>query len=544
MTDQLRDKLKTLPARPGVYFHKSASGEIIYVGKAAVLKNRVRSYFRGKHDVKTAALVREIADTDWIETDSEIDALFLESEMIKRYMPRYNILLRDDKTVIYVRINFRDKLPTVTTSRNPADDGAEYIGPFYSAAPLKLSLRYLKKVFPFFAKKQDEYSRLPTQLGLVPDVFSRKVDEKTGEISRELDPEKVANYKKNLRILARYLRGERVKIQTELEKQMRDFATNLDFENAAKVRNQLRNLNELKKQIIFSREEFMDASKDQALADLKNLLNLPAVPRRIEAYDVSHQGGKNVVASMVVATSGVADRREYRKFKLSREINDDTANLREVLMRRFSGRHANWTKPDLIILDGGKAQISAAFDILSREQIPVIGRDKSGDHSRNAAVKIVVPKNGDELNFQKDSAAKPADANPRERFLLRQKGSDEPCNDTREESSRGLRSAEFAARANAQLTFREIPLNQNSHIAKLIARLDDEAHRFAISYHENLKRKNQTKNALEEIPGVGAKTRQKLLRKFGSVAKIREAPETDIAKVVGAAKAELIKNAL
>ena len=127
MNKRLQQKLKTLPRAPGVYFHKSASGEIIYVGKAAALKNRVRQYFqdsRGR-DNKTMALVAEIADTDWIETESEVDALFLESEMVKRYMPRYNVLLRDDKSQMYVRIDMKSEWPTVSFTRNPADDGAE-----------------------------------------------------------------------------------------------------------------------------------------------------------------------------------------------------------------------------------------------------------------------------------------------------------------------------------------------------------------------------------------------------------------------------------
>ncbi|MCP9466417.1 MAG: GIY-YIG nuclease family protein, partial [Candidatus Nanosynbacter sp. P5B_S4_bin.39.1] len=139
MNQVLQDKLKTLPRTPGVYFHKSASGEVIYVGKAAVLKNRVRQYFqdsRGR-DNKTMALVAEIFDTDWIETESEVDALFLESEMIKRYMPRYNVLLRDDKSQMYVRIDMKSDWPTVSFTRNPADDGADYFGPFYNGFALK-----------------------------------------------------------------------------------------------------------------------------------------------------------------------------------------------------------------------------------------------------------------------------------------------------------------------------------------------------------------------------------------------------------------------
>ena len=149
MNTHLQQKLKTLPRTPGVYFHKSASGEIIYVGKAAVLKNRVRQYFqdsRGR-DNKTMALVAEIADTDWIETESEVDALFLESEMVKRYMPRYNVLLRDDKSQMYVQIDMKSEWPTVSFTRNPADDGAEYIGPFYNGFALKKALRYLRRIF-------------------------------------------------------------------------------------------------------------------------------------------------------------------------------------------------------------------------------------------------------------------------------------------------------------------------------------------------------------------------------------------------------------
>src|ERR1035437_685193 len=148
MNQALDAKLKTLPRSPGVYFHKDKSGEIIYVGKAAVLKNRVRQYFQSTRDmdVKTRALVAEIVDTDWIETESEIDALFLESEMVKRYMPRYNILLRDDKSQLFVRIDMKSQWPYVSFTRNPADDGAEYHGPYYNGAAVKKALRYLRRV--------------------------------------------------------------------------------------------------------------------------------------------------------------------------------------------------------------------------------------------------------------------------------------------------------------------------------------------------------------------------------------------------------------
>ena len=142
MNESLKQKLKKLPAQPGVYFHKNTEGEIIYVGKAGVLKNRVRQYFqKSRKDVKTEALVREIADTDWIVVDTEMDALFLESEMIKRYKPKWNILLRDDKTVSYVRISMNDEVPYISFTRTPMDDKALYVGPFYGKVAVEKALR-------------------------------------------------------------------------------------------------------------------------------------------------------------------------------------------------------------------------------------------------------------------------------------------------------------------------------------------------------------------------------------------------------------------
>ena len=151
MNEALKQKLKKLPASPGVYFHKNSTGEVIYVGKAAVLKNRVRQYFqKSKKDTKTEALVREIADTDWIVVDTEMDALFLESEMIKRYMPKWNILLRDDKTVSYVRITMNEDVPYISFTRNPVDDRATYIGPFYGKLSVEKAVRILRRIFPYY----------------------------------------------------------------------------------------------------------------------------------------------------------------------------------------------------------------------------------------------------------------------------------------------------------------------------------------------------------------------------------------------------------
>ena len=417
MNEALKQKLNKLPVDPGVYFHKNASGEIIYVGKAAVLKNRVRQYFqKSKKDIKTAALVSEIADTDWIVVDTEMDALFLEAEMIKRYMPKWNILLRDDKTVIYVRISMNDEIPYISFTRTPMDDKATYIGPFYGKSTAERALRILRRVFPYYDKPYTGKKTLNTDLGLTPGI--------------EVGKTTIKDYKRNLRKLIRYLEGDREKLLKELEKTMKEEAKAGNFELAAEARDQLFGLRELKKRIVFSDKEFLDISSDKALEELKELLDLPKPPHRIEGYDISHQSGKDTVGSMVVFLNGAAARNEYRKFKIRTSTNDDLKSMKEMISRRL--KHNEWDFPDLIILDGGKTQLNAILPLVEPYGIPVIGRDKSGDHSKSAKVKIVT-KNSD---YQFPS---------------------------------------------------------NSHISRLIARIDEESHRFAITYHSLLKRKSMLK---------------------------------------------------
>lgn len=419
MNPNLKQKLKTLPAAPGVYFHKNSAGEIIYVGKAAVLKNRVRSYFHNEknRNIKTSVLVNEIFDTDWIVVDTEMDALFLESEMIKRYMPKWNILLRDDKTVSYIKITMQEKIPYVSFTRIPLDDGAIYIGPFYGKSAIEKSLRILRKIFPYYTKPYDGKRTLDSDLGLAPGI--------------EIEKTTPYQYKNNLKKLICVLNGEREGLLKNLESEMYSESEKGNYEIAAELRNEISGLKELKKKIIFSDKEYLDISSDHALMELKNLLNLKNPPVRIEGYDISHQSGTNVVASMVVFVNGVSDRSEYRKFKMHYERNDDVANMREVISRRL--KHEEWPMPDLVILDGGKNQLKAVEDLLESKNIPFIGKEKSGDHT-----KIL---NAHNIIYKKDG----------------------------EYVSKTLK---------------------NEDSAKLITRIDDEAHRFAITYHNLLKRKN------------------------------------------------------
>lgn len=517
MNTKLAEKMKNLPNSAGVYFHKNSKNEIIYVGKAANLRNRVRQYFQNsaRHDAKTQALVAEITDTDWLEVETELDALFLESEMIKRYKPQFNILLRDDKSPTYVRIGWRDEIPHISFTKLPRDDSAEYFGPFYAGNAVKKSLRLLRKIFPYYSsEKLPARNNLDFQIGLTPGL--ENFDKNSPEFA-----EKMADYKNNLRNLARYLKGERQKIQREIEAEMKIFAAGEDFENAAKKRNQLRDLSELGRQVIFSKEEFLDISKDHALSRLAEILSLENPPRRIEAFDISHLGGENVVASMAVFTNGLSDKREYRKFKMRTGGNDDFANMREVLTRRFSTKNSKWPKPDLILIDGGKGQLSAAFEVLPAE-IPVVGVAKREEeiivHSQKSGIKTTW--------FEQNLGAKNG-------FEVRRDGEFFVANLHGQAHSRG-HARNLLGENNSEF----------SDLTKLFQRIRDESHRFAINYHSTIRTKSQTKNKLEEISGVGAKTRAKLMRKFGSIKKIEQASTSEIAEIVGKKLAEKIKQNL
>jgi len=512
----LFEKLKTLPRDPGVYFHKSKKGEVIYVGKAAVLKNRVKQYFQKSRpfDPKTEALVSEIYDTDWITVETEIDALFLESEMIKRYKPRYNILLRDDKSQIYIRIPMKEKYPAVSYTRGPLDDGADYFGPYYNGWAIKKALKYLRKVFPYSTHEtMPNRVCLQYHLGLCPGVEEGKIAEK--------------DYKRTLKRLELYLQGGRKQLIKDLEKDMKIAAKAAQFEEAAILRNQINDLRSLQRQIIFSDKEFMDISKDQALVGLQSLLTLPEVPKRIEGYDISHMQGTNNVASMVVATNGLADKAQYRKFKMRIPGNNDFAHMNETMLRRFSGRHKDWPLPSLLLIDGGKGQLSSALDALEQQgiTIPVIGLAKREEE-------IVVHKTRSHITVDFDAVAawvKEVEPLPETANILVA-----PFVRHTDESTK------LGVTGDSE-DFLVIRLPKNSHIVKLLQRIRDESHRFAVSYHTHLKRTGQVKSALDDIPGVGPATRKKLLREFGSVASIKDAEVSKVGDVIGRAKAEIVK---
>lgn len=476
VTDNLEKKLNDLPKNPGVYFHKDKSGEIIYVGKAANLRNRVRQYFQKSRlrDPKTDALVAEIVDVDWLELETELDALFVEAEMIRRYMPRYNILLRDDKSFVYIRIDMKSDYPSVSFTRRPLDDSAEYIGPFLSKLSISKAMKYLRRIFPYSthtATNLPKRACLQAQLGLCPGL--------------EADMTSLEDYKRNLRRLIGYITGKRKKIINELEIEMKSKAKNAEFEEAAKLRNKLLSIKRLDNQIIFGDRENMDISKDHGLVELSGILNINP-PRRIEGFDISHMQGTDTVASMVVFISGVPDKGEYRKFKSRIKGNDDFIHMRETMTRRFSEKNIKkWGKPDLILIDGGKGQVSSALGVLNELSIdiPIIGLAKRYEE-------IIIPKS-------------------------------DP--------------------SSTKLLFEVVALKSTSDGLKLLQRIRDESHRFAVSYHSSLKRSRQTLSVLDQVPGIGPAYKKKLILLFGSSAGVKNASQEELISAVGERRARLIR---
>lgn len=476
----LQNRLKELPDSPGVYLYKDTAGHIIYVGKASILKRRVRSYFTKKHaDIKTPILVKNISSVDWIVTESEVEALFLEAELIKRYKPLYNVRDKDDKNFVYVKVTVQEDFPRVTVVRRPADDKAKYYGPFVSTTMVREALRYLRRIFPYFSdSRMVQSSALEHQIGVAPKP----------DISRE-------DYRTNIRRLNLVLEGKSTKLVQELEKSMSQAAKNKRYEEAASLRDQYLALKALSRKSIFGSQEEFDITMDQALTGLAERLGLSQLPRRIECYDISNFQGGDAVSSMVVFVNGAPAQREYRKFKMRSKGPNDFAMMAETMRRRFSGRHTDWATPQLIIIDGGKGQLAAATAVLDELHIPVPA--------------VGLAKRHEEIVQRREDIAPQAKVEPTE---LREDGE-----------------------------FRIIALSHKSKTLQLLQRIRDEAHRFAVTYHTSVRDARTKQSVLDTIPGVGPITRKKLIRTFGSVAGVKAASLQEVSEVVGAKLARIIK---
>lgn len=610
------DQLKALPDQPGVYLMRNDAGDVIYVGKAVSLRNRVRSYFGAPASLepKTRRLVQSIADFEFIVTSSEQEALILEATLVKQYQPHYNIRLKDDKHYPYLKVDLADPWPRVYITRRVEEDGARYFGPYASSSSVRTTLDLVKKLFPwrsctktitgndprpcldYYIKRciapctsyctKEEYDAVITQVILFLDGRTEEVvqqlTEKMEEAAERFDYEQAATCRDQIeavrrvterqqmattkpvdmdvfglaraddeacvqvffvrgtkvvgrdhfmlqgvreeadaRVLASFLEqfyGSAVYIPRDILLPVRAVDTPLimlwlsgrrgkQVQVTVPVKGERKKLVDLANENARQSLEMMrvkwlaDAGKTQAaLEELQDELGLPTLPRRIECYDNSNIQGTSPVASMVVFADGHPRPQEYRRFKIKTvQGANDVASMGEVLRRRFkrardhaeaaassdaSDKDRQWADlPDLVIVDGGRPQLSAALDAMR-------------DSGAGQIPVVGLAKENEEI-FIKDVS--------------------EP-----------------------------VVLPRTSQALYLVQRVRDEAHRFAITFHRQVRGKTAIQSRLDDVPGIGPARRKALLRKFGSVRAIREASVDEIASTVGMTRtlAEAVKRSL
>jgi excinuclease ABC subunit C len=407
----LKEKLKCLPTKPGVYLFKDKSGTVIYVGKAKSLRKRVSSYFTKKPDIKTGILLERLKDIDFILTKTELEALLLEDELVKKYRPRYNVALRDDKAYPMLKLTVNEEWPRLFLARRKEKDDALYFGR-YQGRMVREVIRLVKKLFPIRWCKES-----PLKMRQQPCLYYRIGSCSgpcVGKISR-------GQYLSLVEAIKDLLEGKMEKSVSILKTEMEKSSEELNFERAAYLRDRIEILEKM-----MEGGELKKAPAPRVLSEiveLKKKLNLAKDPMRIEAFDISNISGKNVVGSMVVFLGGVPLKNDYRKFKIRsvKEKPNDVAAIYEVVKRRYTG---SLTKelalPDLIMVDGGLAQANAAFKALKAA------------HRRGLSV-IGLAKRNEEIYFPKKN--------------------------------------------------RPLRLKKNSPALKLLQRVRDEAHRFAITFH-------------------------------------------------------------
>ncbi|SHI98210.1 excinuclease ABC subunit UvrC [Propionispora hippei] len=582
MHTDLTEKLSHLPDQPGVYLMKDDQGKIIYVGKAVVLKNRVRSYFQSSrnHSPKVRSMVARIADLEYIVTASEMEALILECNLIKKHRPKYNISLRDDKSFPYIKVTLNESFPRVYATRKVVKDGARYFGPYTNAGAVHETLKLLKRLFPLRTCRRLDAPRPCLQYHIKRCLApcAGKVDE--------------VEYGDMIKAVCLFLEGRSEDMVKSLRRKMEQAAENLEFEQAARLRDQLQAVEKITEkqnivtgagdqdaiglarsaagicvQVFFIRsgkmvgrdhfllsggEEEEDADlltaflkqyysqstfipreillplelaeqelltewlsglrvgkvwlevpkrgtkkdlvqmaagnallvlneqalkiQDQAdrtegaVRELGRYLAMDGLPERIECFDISHIQGAETVASMVVFEGGLPKKEDYRRFKL-RTVEgkpDDFKSMQEVVGRRYRGGNA--PMPDLIIIDGGKGQLSSALEIIrgaGLHEVMVVGLAKEFE------------------------------------YIFREGDSD------------------------------PLILPRHSQSLYLVQRIRDEAHRFAITYHRKLRSKRNMVSVLDHIPGIGEKRRKALWQEFGSLAKIKQAAVEELAAAPG-----------
>ena len=364
------EKLKSLPRKPGVYLFLDRNRQVIYVGKAKSIRKRVSSYFKKHSDIKTTILLGRLQDIDYVVAASELDALILEADLIKKYKPRYNISWRDDKAYPYLKLTVNEKWPRLFLVRRKHKDGALYFGP-YEGGMIRSIIRLIKKMFPIRWCKET-----PLRMREQPCLFYR-IGNCSGPCVGKTSH---ADYMEFVKGIIFLLRGKMKNARQKLEKEMKKASQNQDFEKAASLRDRLKRLEKM-----LEEKDLKHVPSPRVLTDVSELqkeLRLKNPPMRIEEFDISNIQGTNIVGSMVVFFGGVPLNADYRRFKIRSfdKKPNDVAGIHEIVLRRYSKSLSKQLPlPDLILIDGGPAQLSAALKALreaGHKNMPVISLAK------------------------------------------------------------------------------------------------------------------------------------------------------------------------
>ena len=359
----MREKVRQLPASPGVYLMKDAQGRVIYVGKAVSLRNRVGSYFnKGAALERRTAWVPEIADLEHISTDSEVDALLLEARLIKDIQPKFNQELKDDKTFPYLQITTREEFPRVEFTRTPRSKGVKLYGPFTSAKKLRGTIAVLQKIFRFRTCGLD-ISESDERWRWFRPCLLHSINQCTAPCNFRVSKEE---YREDIRRLRMFLDGKKARLLKELNVEMLAASKELKFEKAARIRNEIKALESLNLRGSLdehAQPEVFYIDPKRGMKGLKKVFNLPELPRRIEGVDSAHLQGGETVASLVQFIDGLPFKHGYKRFKIrSVQGVDDYESIREVVSRRFRRLSQEGEAfPDILLIDGGKGQLNAAM---------------------------------------------------------------------------------------------------------------------------------------------------------------------------------------
>lgn len=358
------EKVKQFPTTPGIYLMKDDQGRVLYVGKAKNLRSRASHYFTkaAAEDPRTAELVKLITDIDHLDAETEVDAVLMEARLIKDIQPRFNIELKDDKTFPYLQIRMREDFPRVEITRNPRRKGVKLYGPFTSAKSLRYAVQVLQRIFQFrncsLDIKEDD-----SRWRWFRPCLLHSIRQCTAPCNFRVSKE---DYRKQIRALRMVLEGKKDRLLKEMDKEMKEASKALQFEKAARIRDDIKALQSLSFRGEADKDlqpEVFPIDPKKGLKGLQKVLGLPEKPRTIEGIDIAHLGGSETVASLVNFIDGLPFKPGYRRYRIkSVQGVDDFASIREVVTRRFRRLKQEEAFPDILLIDGGKGQLNAALD--------------------------------------------------------------------------------------------------------------------------------------------------------------------------------------